>query len=151
MPVSHLEHFLIQCADIEATAAWYVRVLGLRDGEHPDFRIPVKWLYAGDRDVIHITEGGSNVSENRMRYLGQQSTALSGTGVIDHVAFRCTGLKAMMAHLKKVGAPFKTRRVDDQGLFQIFLFDPNEVKVELNYDGAEAVGIEPELTAASLS
>ncbi|HTY65860.1 MAG TPA: VOC family protein [Alphaproteobacteria bacterium] len=151
MPVSHLEHFLIQCADIEATAAWYVRVLGLRDGEHPDFKIPVKWLYAGDRDVIHITEGGSNVSENRMRYLGQQSTALSGTGVIDHVAFRCTGLKAMMAHLEAVGAPFKTRRVDDQGLFQIFLFDPNEVKVELNYDGAEAAGIEPELTAASLS
>ncbi len=37
MPVSHLEHFLIQCADIEATAAWYVRVLGLRDGDHPDF------------------------------------------------------------------------------------------------------------------
>ena len=151
MPVSHLEHFLIQCADIEATAAWYVRVLGLRDGQHPDFKIPVKWLYAGDRDVIHITEGGSKVSENRMRYLGQQSTALSGTGVIDHVAFRCTELKAMMAHLNAVGAPFKTRRVDDQGLFQIFLFDPNEVKVELNYDGAEAVGIEPELTAVSLS
>ena len=85
-----------------------------------------------------------------MRYLGQQSTALSGTGVIDHVAFRCSGLKDMMAHLQKAGVPFKTRRVDDQGLFQIFLFDPNEVKVELNYDGAEAVGIEPELTAASL-
>ncbi|MBV8537086.1 MAG: hypothetical protein JO128_15915, partial [Alphaproteobacteria bacterium] len=46
MPVGHLEHFLIQCADIEATAAWYVRVLGLRDGAHPDFKIPVKWLYA---------------------------------------------------------------------------------------------------------
>ena len=150
MPVSHLEHFLIQCADIEATASWYVRVLGLRDGDHPDFKIPVKWLYAGDRDIIHITEGGGNVSENRMRYLGQQSTALAGTGVIDHVAFRCSGLKEMMAHLKQAGVPFKTRRVDDQGLFQIFLFDPNDVKVELNYDGAEAVGIEPELTAASL-
>lgn len=150
MPVSHLEHFLIQCADIEATAAWYVRVLGLRDGYHPDFKIPVKWLYAGDHDVIHITEGGATVSENRMRYLGQQSTALSGTGVVDHVAFRCTGLKEMMAHLKDIAVPFKTRRVDDQSLFQIFLFDPNEVKIELNYDGAEAVGIEPELTAASL-
>ena len=35
MPLSHLEHFLIQTADIAATRDWYVRVLGLRDGPHP--------------------------------------------------------------------------------------------------------------------
>src|SRR5882757_10077699 len=97
MPIHYLEHFLLQCADIEATAAWYVRVLGLRDGEHPDFKIPVKWLYAEDRDVIHITEGGANVSENRMKYLGQQSTVLEGTGVIDHAPFRTPGPKEIMA------------------------------------------------------
>src|SRR5258706_13768149 len=96
MPIHYLEHFLLQCADIEATAAWYVPVLGLRDGEHPDFKIPVKWLYAEDRDVIHITEGGANVSENRMKYLGQQSTVLEETGVIDHGALRTTGLKDIM-------------------------------------------------------
>src|SRR5262249_35161544 len=101
MPIHYLEHFLLQCADIEETAAWYTRVLGLTDGPHPDFKIPVKWLYAGDRDLIHITQGGSNVSENRMKYLGQQSTALDGTGVIDHVAFRTTGLKDMMARLDR--------------------------------------------------
>jgi catechol 2,3-dioxygenase-like lactoylglutathione lyase family enzyme len=151
MPIHHLEHFLLQCADIEATAAWYVRVLGLRDGEHPDFKIPVKWLYAGDVDVIHITEGGANVSENRMKYLGQQSTALEGTGVIDHVAFRTTGLKDMMARLKREQVKFTTRRADDQALFQIFLFDPNGVKIELNFAAAEAVDVEAELTAASLS
>jgi catechol 2,3-dioxygenase-like lactoylglutathione lyase family enzyme len=150
MPVSHLEHFLIQCADIEETAAWYVKVLGLSDGFHPDFKFPVKWLYAGERDVIHITEGGANVSANRKAYVGQQSTALSGTGVVDHLAFRCHGLKDMMAHLRTTGVDFKTRRVDDQGLFQIFLFDPNQVKIELNFDGAEADGIAPELMAANL-
>lgn len=151
MPVSHLEHFLIQSADIEATAAWYVRVLGLRDGFHPDFKFPVKWLYAAERDVIHLTQGGAAVSANRQAYLGQQSTALAGTGVVDHVAFRCSGLKDMMAHFQAVNVPFKTRRVDDQGLFQIFLFDPNEVKIELNFDGAEADGLAPELIAASLT
>ncbi len=151
MPIHHLEHFLLQCADIEATAAWYVRVLGLRDGAHPDFKIPVKWLYAGDQDVIHITQGGSGVSENRMKYLGQQSTALEGTGVIDHVAFRTTGLKEMMTRLQRERVKFTTRRADDQALFQIFLFDPNGVKIELNFAAAEAEGIEAELTAASLS
>jgi catechol 2,3-dioxygenase-like lactoylglutathione lyase family enzyme len=151
MPIHHLEHFLLQCADIEATADWYVRVLGLRDGDHPDFKIPVKWLYAGDTDVIHITEGGANVSENRMKYLGQQSTALSGTGVIDHVAFRTTGLKDMMARLQQQKVKYTTRRADDQALFQIFLFDPNGVKIELNFAAAEAVDAEAELSAASLT
>jgi catechol 2,3-dioxygenase-like lactoylglutathione lyase family enzyme len=151
MPIHHLEHFLLQCADIEATADWYVRVLGLRDGDHPDFKIPVKWLYAEDRDVIHITEGGASVSENRMKYLGQQSTALEGTGVIDHVAFRTTGLKDMMARLHQEKVKYTTRRADDQALFQIFLFDPNGVKIELNFAAAEAVGMEAQLSAASLT
>lgn len=150
MPLHHLEHFLIQCADIEATRDWYVRVLGLREGAHPDFKFPVCWLYIGDTDVIHITQGGKDVSENRRRYLGQQSEALEGTGVIDHVAFRCTGLAQMMAHLKALDVPFSQRQVDDQGLFQLFLSDPNGVKVELNFAAAETQGNRPELMASEL-
>jgi hypothetical protein len=42
--------------------------------------------------------------------------------------------------------------VDAQGLFQLFLFDPNGVKVELNFDGreADAHGIVPQLMASDL-
>lgn len=140
MPLSHIEHLLIQSPDIDATRDWYVRVLGLRDGPHPDFGFPVHWLYLGDEPVLHLAEGGAAVSENRKRYLGQQSQAMTGTGVIDHVAFRATGLKQMLAHFDKLGVEFKERQVDDQGLYQLFLFDPNGVKVELNYPASEAKG-----------
>jgi catechol 2,3-dioxygenase-like lactoylglutathione lyase family enzyme len=150
MPLHHLEHFLIQTADMAATRDWYVSVLGLREGEHPDFKFPVCWMYIGDTDVIHITEGGKNVSENRKRYLGQQSDAVEGTGVIDHVAFRCSGLEQMMEHLRSAKVPFSKRQVDDQGLFQLFLTDPNGIKVELNFENAEAAGICPELMASAL-
>jgi len=150
MPLHHLEHFLIQTADIEATRDWYVKVLGVIEGEHPDFKFPVCWLYIGNTDVIHITEGGKDVSANRMQYLGQHSDAVHGTGVIDHVAFRCTGLHEMMEHLHRLKISFNKRQVDDQGLFQLFLFDPNGIKVELNFSNAEAVGITPELRASSL-
>jgi catechol 2,3-dioxygenase-like lactoylglutathione lyase family enzyme len=150
MPLQHLEHFLIQTGDMAATRDWYVRVLGLRVGEHPDFKFPVCWMYIGDTDVIHITEGGKNVSENRKRYLGQQSDALTGTGVIDHVAFRCSGLEEMMERLKAAQVPFSKRQVDDQGLFQLFLLDPNGIKVELNFAAAEAAGISAELMASAL-
>jgi catechol 2,3-dioxygenase-like lactoylglutathione lyase family enzyme len=150
MPVQHLEHFLIQCADIAATRDWYVKVLGFREGEHPDFKFPVCWLYLGQKDVIHITQGGADVSANRKQYLGQQSDALSGTGVIDHMAFRCTGLQDMMAHLETLKVPFTKRQVDDQGLFQLFLLDPNGVKIELNFANAEAAGIRADVMASEL-
>ena len=94
MPLSHIEHFLLQTADMEKTRAWYVGVLGMRVGPNPDFKFPVFWLYLGDKDVVHVTEGGGNVSENRKRYVGQESQATTGSGASDHLAFRATGLRA---------------------------------------------------------
>jgi catechol 2,3-dioxygenase-like lactoylglutathione lyase family enzyme len=140
MPISHLEHFLIQPENLEATKDWYVTVLDLTVGSHPDFGFPVYWLYAGDRDVLHMTQGGSGVSANRKRYLGQESQATAGTGVIDHVAFRATGLQQTIDRFERLGVTFQERRVDNQGLYQLFLFDPNGVKVELNFAANEAAG-----------
>lgn len=150
MPLSHLEHFLIQTADLQATRDWYVNVLGFREGPHPDFKFPVVWLYLGERDVVHLTQGGKNISENRKAYLGQQSDATHGSGVVDHVAFRGTGLRDMMEHLQRHKIEFRKRMVSDQGLFQLFLLDPNGVKVELNFSNTEAQGISPELMASAL-
>ena len=152
MPLSHIEHFLLQTEDMEATREWYVRVLGMRVGPSPDFKFPVFWLYLGDKDVIHVTQGGAQVSENRKRYVGQQSTDVRGTGVVDHIAFRATGLKQMIEHLDSLGISFRQRMVSDQGLDQLFLMDPNELKIELNFDQAEAqaAGIRPEVMASEL-
>jgi catechol 2,3-dioxygenase-like lactoylglutathione lyase family enzyme len=150
MPLQHLQHFLIQTEDLEKTKDWYVDVLGMRVGPHPDFKFPVYWLYLGDNDVLHVTQGGAKVSENRLKYLGQQSTATAGSGVVDHVAFRATGLIDMIEHLTHKGIDFKERRVNNQGLYQLFLIDPNGVKIELNFEAAEAGGRRPELMATAL-
>jgi len=150
MPLSHIEHFLLQTADMEKTREWYTSVLGMRVGPSPDFKFPVFWLYIGDKDVVHVCEGGKGVSENRRKYVGQQSEATEGTGVVDHIAFRASGLRDMLAHLKKLKVDFKQRQVDDQGLYQLFLFDPNGVKIELNYPASEAVGVRAELKASEL-
>ena len=82
MPLGHIEHFLLQTTDMAKTRDWYVRVLGLQVGPNPDFKFPVCWLYLGERDVVHLTEGGAEVSENRKKYVGQESQATSGSGVV---------------------------------------------------------------------
>ncbi|MEY3105344.1 MAG: hypothetical protein RJA72_1376, partial [Pseudomonadota bacterium] len=54
MPLERLEHFLIQTTQLQATRDWYVDVLGMTEGWHPDFKFPVVWLYLGDKDVLHL-------------------------------------------------------------------------------------------------
>ena len=150
MPLDYLEHFLVQTPDLEATKDWYCEVLGLRVGPSPDFGFPVYWLYIGDRDVIHLTTGGRKVSKARKTYLGQQSTATRGSGVIDHFAFRCSGLEAMIAHFETLGVEFRERQADAEALYQLFLIDPNGVKIELNFPAAEAEGRKARVIAAEM-
>ena len=151
MPLSHIEHILVAADDIDATRDWYARVLGMRSGPHPDFGFPVHWMYLGERDVVHIGPSAKVAGAIQKQYLGrtsQQSEA--GTGALDHIAFRATGLRQMLEHLKKEKVPFSQRRANGQALFQLFFYDPNGVKIELNYDAAEAEGIAPELMASDL-
>jgi catechol 2,3-dioxygenase-like lactoylglutathione lyase family enzyme len=151
MPVSHIEHFLVAADDIDATRDWYARVLGMRPGPHPEFGFPVHWMYVGDRDIVHIGPSAKAAGENQKKYLGRTSQGgAEGTGAIDHIAFRATGLSAMLEHLQKENVPFSRRRASGQALFQLFFYDPNGIKIELNFDAAEAEDIAPEVMASDL-
>jgi catechol 2,3-dioxygenase-like lactoylglutathione lyase family enzyme len=151
MPLSHIEHLLVVSDDIDATRDWYARVLGMKPGPHPDFGFPVHWMYLGGVDVVHIGPSARNAGEIQKKYLGRTSEASAGgTGAIDHIAFRATGLSQMMQHLKAEGVRFSQRRANGQALFQLFFYDPNGIKIELNYSAEEAEGIAPELMASEL-
>jgi len=150
MPLSHIEHYLILTADIEATRDWYVDALGLRVGETPNFPFPVCWLYIGERDVIHI--GQLDASAAQRKYLGDPSkSGDAGTGALDHIAFRATGLSETLDHLRRRNIAFMERQVDDQGLYQLFLHDPNGIKIELNFAAAEATDRRAPVMAADLT
>ena len=151
MPLSHIEHFLVAADDIDGTRDWYARVLGMKPGAHPDFGFPVHWMYVDGVDVVHIGPSAKQAGEIQRRYLGRTSQqSAQGTGAIDHIAFRASGLRAMLEHLKREKVPFSQRRANGQALFQLFLYDPNGIKIELNYAADEAAGIAPELMASDL-
>jgi catechol 2,3-dioxygenase-like lactoylglutathione lyase family enzyme len=151
MALSHIEHFLVASDDIDACRDWYARVLGMKSGPHPDFGFPVHWMYLDDVDVVHIGPSAKQAGDIQKKYLGRTSqNAGTGTGALDHIAFRATGLRTMLEHLKKEKIGFMQRRANGQALFQLFLYDPNGIKIELNYASQEAEGIEPELMASEL-
>jgi catechol 2,3-dioxygenase-like lactoylglutathione lyase family enzyme len=151
MPISHIEHFLVAADDIDATRDWYARVLGMKSGPHPEFGFPVHWMYVDNIDIVHIGPSARGANEIQKKYLGRTSQkSEQGTGALDHIAFRATDLRRMLEHLKREKVPFTQRRANGQALFQLFLYDPNGIKIELNYAAQEAEGIEPELMASDL-
>lgn len=61
-----------------------------------------------------------------------------GSGLIDHVACYGTGVKDMIARPDKHDANSLKRQANAGDLFQPFIDAPNGMRVELNFDDAEA-------------
>ena len=53
------------------------------------------------------------------------------------MAFSARGLKAKVAHLESAGVKYACRKQVGSGVWQVFLFDPNGARVELDFDAAE--------------
>ena len=145
MPLLHIEHMLVKANDIEETRDWYEQVLGMEVGEHPDFGIPVYWLYLDGRDVIHIVQAES---PEAVEAASRENIAAGGRP-IHHVAFRAEGLDETLSRLESLGVPWVEQQAGSQSLYQVFVRDPNGITVELNFAAAEAAGREvPRLALA---
>ena len=118
MTAQSLDHFNVYTDDLDGTVVFYTEILGLRDGDRPPFNSRGAWLYCGDQAVVHLVGEAPQ---------GDQ------TGPIDHIAFRASGFEAMRTKLRDRGLSFFERDVPDMPLRQIFVHDPNGVKIELNY------------------
>ena len=120
-----MNHFTIVAEDERATLDFYVGLLGLQVGPRPDLGFPGAWLYAGGpHAVLHM-------------YFGRPMPS-TRSGVIDHMAFSATGLKAMKARFDAAGVKYDLRQQAGAGTWQLFTFDPNGAKVELDFDPQES-------------
>jgi catechol 2,3-dioxygenase-like lactoylglutathione lyase family enzyme len=132
MPLHKLEHYLVMTNDIDATRDFYRDVIGLTVGFRADLGFPGHWLYIGDTPVIHIAEWETyTVHSNKLGI--PVTTRAPGTGPLDHVAFNGSDANEMARKLDKLGIAYHRHEVPHVGLTQLFLNDPNGLKIELNY------------------
>jgi len=138
-----LNHFSIRTTDIDATRVFYETVLGLTVGPRPPFDFPGLWMYNGDHAspvnaMVHVIGIDKNDPQGLKKYLGDRDlSSLQGSGALDHIALSATGLAAMVAHLTRLGVPYRERNVPVLGLHQLFLDDPSGIVIELNYPASE--------------
>ena len=109
---------------MEALKVFYRDVVGLQIGERPQLTSFGYWLYAGQKDVLHLSE--AKPEEKR-----RENVATT----FDHVAFTATDYQGTLLRLEKLGIKFRTREISDAGQKQIFFSDPAGNGVELNFSG----------------
>ena len=54
MSLSSLDHCSIRTVKLRETREFYVNILGMVDGDRPDFQFPGAWLYVDGVAVVHI-------------------------------------------------------------------------------------------------
>ena len=131
MGVSALEHVTIRCAQLQRTRDFYVDLMGLVDGERPNFPFRGHWLYLGGIPVVHLVEATDTAGAWGRDIVIPK--AEDGTGSFDHVAFRGNDFQAMRTKLQTAGLTFKERVVPGGRLSQLFVPDPEGVLVEINF------------------
>ena len=127
MAVTAMNHFTILTNDLPGTLAFYEEHLNLKPGARPPFTFPGAWLYAdggrGKEQILHIVAG--------------KEKKVLVKGVIDHMAFSGRGLAGTVENLKNKSIKYELRQQVGSGTWQLFFFDPNDAKIEIDYDPGE--------------
>jgi catechol 2,3-dioxygenase-like lactoylglutathione lyase family enzyme len=127
MPIHRLAHYNIRAERelVEVLRDFYVTVVGLRAGPRP-LRSFGYWLYAGELDILHLSEA----TAADKRRIGSDLT-------FDHVAFECENWPEFRGRLERHSIAFSERSVAGSGRRQVFFRDPAGNGIELVFPASE--------------
>ena len=134
MPLTELNHYLLVARNLERTKKFYQDVLGMDLAERPDFGFPGYWLKVGDDICVHLASQQPNKTRD-MFLLKKHPRGTTGSGSVDHIAFLAKDPVEVRERIQKHKIAMHFRSFPDAKLFQIFLKDPDDVTLELNFLG----------------
>ncbi len=127
MPLTALDHLNLRTAQLARLKAFYVEVLGLKEGPRPAFSFGGAWLYLGERACVHLVE------------VDEEPTPGSSLRM-EHVAFSAEGYAEFIAGLEARGIPYRLGHVDvptPSGVVkitQVNVFDPEGNHVHVDFE-----------------
>jgi catechol 2,3-dioxygenase-like lactoylglutathione lyase family enzyme len=141
--VHGLFHVAIKTADLAATTQFYCKTLGLQQIVRPDFGYPGAWLACpipSGQAIIHVYAGGPA--------LGDDGLAPLGTSAIDHLSLACSGFHNFKERFQQYRLPWREFLVPGTTLWQLFVYDPNGIQIELTFEGSTEQGSPPNMSDA---
>jgi catechol 2,3-dioxygenase-like lactoylglutathione lyase family enzyme len=127
MPLTQLNHFTVRTDDLDKTKDFYEKVLGMSVGFRPDLGFPGYWMYCEGAALVHLVP-----NEN-----GLGGGDADNTGGLDHIAFSAHDFRGVKSHFETVGVTFGENLRPEINLNQLFLRDPNNVMIEINFRAVE--------------
>ena len=119
-----LDHFLVLTDDIDATRDFWCAALGLEVGERPPLEFPGYWLYAGAVPCVHVAERAAFDAHS------ERIGIPAASGPVEHVAFKAEDYDGLVARLRAGDIDAAPNQAP--GMRQLFVEDPNGVKIEIN-------------------
>ena len=121
-----LDHLLVLTDDLEASRVFYCDTLGFTVGERPPFEFAGYWLQlGGPPPCLHLADRAEYEASLASRGL------FDARSPVDHVAFGASSYEELVARLEAAGVDAVRNEVP--GVFrQLFVTDPNGVRIELN-------------------
>ena len=139
--VNGLFHIAVKTASLESSLSFYKGVLGLKEVVRPDFGYPGAWLACpslGGTAIVHLYAGGPA--------LGVGGVVRAGSAAIDHISLACSGFHAFRARFVEHTLPWREFLVPGTTLWQLFVYDPSGVQMELTFEGTLESGEPPDMS-----
>lgn len=140
-----LFHTAIKTADLGATVRFYTEVLGMVVAERPPIPFPGAWLkpaQAGADASIHVYAGDAAKEAD--------GSVQIGTSAIDHVSVVCQGYADFKARFEKFGLAYRENIVPATPFWQLFIYDPNGIQLELTFHAAAEPQAAPTIASERL-
>jgi catechol 2,3-dioxygenase-like lactoylglutathione lyase family enzyme len=136
-----LFHTAIKTADLGATVRFYTEVLGMVVAERPPIPFPGAWLkppQAGADASIHVYAGDAAKEAD--------GSVQTGSSAIDHVSVVCQGYRDFQARFESFGLPYRENIVPATPFWQLFVYDPNGIQLELTFHAAAEPHAPPQIS-----
>ena len=120
MVITGLDHVNINTEKPKETVEFYSKVLGFTNTpeSRPPSVVPGTWMCSLGYPTLHINFIDSKIEKS--------------TGCIDHIAFKAENASHVEKNVSQLKIPYEISQSKERDLVQLFLFDPNGIKIELN-------------------
>jgi lactoylglutathione lyase len=111
LTILELNHVALHVQDVAVSCNFYGELLGFRALARPAFDFPGAWFALGPQQELHL--------------IGDREQAVHSHHRGNHFALKVSSIQEIEDHLRAVGLPFMGPKKRPDGMWQIFLTDPD--------------------------